>query len=58
MLEINDVECYPEIQQYLLISLYDGSETRVSEKRLRDTFSEEELTKIKTGRHKLWLLAE
>ena len=59
MLEINELECYPEVKQYTLICLYNNEEFRVTDAMLRKRFkNEDELSRIKSGRHELWLLVE
>ncbi|AAT38510.1 gp45.2 hypothetical phage protein [Acinetobacter phage 133] len=59
MLEINELECYPEVKQYTLICLYNNEEFRVTDAMLRERFkNEDELARIRSGRHELWLLVE
>lgn len=55
---LNDLECYPELKRYVLLNNFNSDEIIVTEQMLKDRFSDDDLAKIRTGRHKYYMLID
>lgn len=53
---MNDLQCYPEIEQYILVNNYLGTETHVTLKQVKEMFGEEKTSRILTNRDDYWTL--
>lgn len=57
-MEINELEYYPEIEQYILMNNFTGHETRITISQLQEIFGEIEASKILTNRSDYWTLTK